>query len=88
MCSGKERKTALSIFGSIKILFPRLMKTICLYNVAAAWGYVQKSHTETPIGAEKWKPYQVGELNGVLLIWKAEAGRGRESKRKYISHNA
>lgn len=43
MCSGKKRKTAHSIFRSIKIWFLLQMKTIGPYNVAAAWGHVQKS---------------------------------------------
>lgn len=39
-CSGEKRKTARSIFRSLKIWFLLQMKTICPYNVAAAWGHV------------------------------------------------
>lgn len=50
MCFGQKRKMSCSIFRSIKIQFPVGMKTISLYNVAAAWGTRAESLTQTPIG--------------------------------------
>lgn len=84
MCSGKERKTALSIFRSIKIWFPLHMKTRCLYYVAAAWGHVQKSHTERhqQLGlAEKQ-----GAISGQGSIDLERGGRLTEGEKAEMQH--
>lgn len=70
MCSGEKRKTAHSIFRSLKIWFLLQMKTICLYNVAAAWGHTQNhAHKHQSLARLRtgWT-YQVGKINRVILI--------------------
>lgn len=87
MCSGEKRKkTAHSIFRSIKIWFLLQMKTIGPYNVAVAWGHLQnQTHTtnQWPAELSTGRPYQVGKRNRVVLIQKMETGRPKERKRKY-----
>lgn len=84
MCSGEKRKTARSIFRSLKIWFLLQMKTICPYNVAAAWGHVQNhahKHQQLAKLRTGWT-YQVGKINRVILIQKTETGRERGRKKE------
>lgn len=69
MCSGEKRKTAHTIFRSIKIWFLLQMKTIGPYNVAAAWGHVHNHAliTHPPGRRESTNPFD-GRSHGTTTV--------------------